>query len=626
MAFDEPIIVVLGPFGGGTSAVASVLHHLGVFMGTGFDWSYRPPHETWEDSRINQLCRKAFSVPGGKLQMNADSFQAELRSWADGHRRAARIAGCRPGVKQPLLCVAVDFIRDAWGPVMPVVVDRPFAKVVGSLNRLGWWTDEQERTESTAHLIATRDHALAGAATVRVNFEALRAAPADAIRRLADELGLEVTQTQVEAAVQSVVQPADMRDGDPYGLKLLLAKVERDPEDARSTSILAQIYFDSGDFVNARKWYARQIEMGGFVEEEIYVAMSRIAESMAQLGTPWPDVQDAYLRAWEFRPTRAEPLHAIARQYRADRRHRLGYLFAKRAAQIPLPEQDNEVFANVYGWQATDEQAICASWIGKHPEAFTLCRRLLARPDVPDNERQRIARNRDFSVPAMLEAASSYPDTVVASLVARPRDAAITVSLVAGPDHAATEQTLNSFLHCCTDVARVGRFLVLDVGLSAQDRTMLRERYGFLEFADPDPGDGPNTQLARIGDQIGGRFWLHLGQGWRFFAPENLVTRLTAVLDAETQVFQAGINFADAAKLTGTCATEQAVRRTPNAGRYVLTDVIASGPAIFDTARLDRASGIEGTHHDPIATLGQRAAAAGLQTATLDEVLCITAT
>ena len=68
------------------------------------------------------------------------------------------------------------------------------------------------------------------------------------------------------------------------------------------------------------------------------------------------------------------------------------------------------------------------------------------------------------------------------------------------------------------------------------------------------------------------------------------------------------------------------MRRAPDAGRYVLTDVVASGPAMFDTARLDRAGGVEGTDPDPIAELGRRAAAAGLQTASLDEVLCITAT
>ena len=225
----------------------------------------------------------------------------------------------------------------------------------------------------------------------------------------------------------------------------------------------------------------------------------------------------------------------------------------------------------------------------------------------------------------MSEAASPYPNILARSLISGPRDAEITVSLIAGPDHAATEQTLNSFLHCCTDVSRVGRFVMLDAGLSARDRAKLLERYGFLEFADPDPGDGTGVQLAQLREQIGGRFWLHLGQGWRFFAPENLITRLTAVLAAEPQVFQAGINFADAVKLTGACAAEQMVRRAPDAGRYVLTDVMASGPAMFDTARLDQAGGLE-DDPDPLAKLGQRAAAAALQTASLDEVLCINAT
>src|SRR5438270_4979924 len=108
----EPIIVVLGPFGGGTSAVAKVLHHLGVFMGTGFDWTYREPHDTWEESYLSRLCRRAFSEPAGCLQMDADSLRSQLRDWADGHRSAARNAGGRPGVKHPLLCVAVDFLRD----------------------------------------------------------------------------------------------------------------------------------------------------------------------------------------------------------------------------------------------------------------------------------------------------------------------------------------------------------------------------------------------------------------------------------------------------------------------------------------------------------------------------------
>jgi len=406
---------------------------------------------------------------------------------------------------------------------------------------------------------------------------------------------------------------------------LLLAEAEGHPEDARSVYSRAQSYFEQGDFVNARKWSTRRVEMGA-PDEEVYAAMWMIAESKATPSAPVLDVQDAYLQAWEFRPTRAEPLYAIANRYRLGRRYRLGYEFAQRATQIPLPQEDVMfVGADIYAWRATDEQAICGFYIGKQAEAFTLCRRLLARPDIPDQDRRRIAGNRDFSVPAMIEAASSYPDALVQRLVAGRGGTDVVVSLVAGPDQASTELTLNSFLHCCTDVAQVGRFLVLDAGLAAQDRAMLQQRYGFLEFVDPSPGDGVGAQLAHIREQIGGRFWLHLDQGWRFFAPENFITRLTAVLDAEAHVFQVGINLTDAVKLTGTCAAEQAVRRTPDAGRYVLAEVVASGPAMFDTTRLDQAGGLEDTDPDPLTALGRRAAAA-LHTATLDEVLCISAT
>jgi len=382
--------------------------------------------------------------------------------------------------------------------------------------------------------------------------------------------------------------------------EVLLAEVERDPENPRSVFYLAQSYFDARDFANARKWYARRTEMGGW-DEEVYYSLARLAESMSRLGEPWPDVLDAYLRAWEFRPTRAEPLHSIALRYRSDQRYQLGYLFAQHATQIPLPTQD-VLFLNaeVYHWRALDEQAVCASWINKQPESFALCRRLLARDDIPDDDRRRIAANRDVSAPPLIEAAAAYPDELARGLVVGPVDSEVTVTLVAGRDRGFAERTLNSFLRCCTDISRVGRFLVLDAGLSAEDRAALLERYRFLDFS----RCLPDAQLADYRGEIQGRFWLHLGEGWRFFATERFIGRLTAVFDAEPEIVQVGINFGDAAKLSGACASDSSLRRTDAAGRYVLTDTATTGPAMFDTARLEQA-------------------VTGWRTATLDEVLCV---
>jgi tetratricopeptide (TPR) repeat protein len=622
---DEPMIVVLGTIGGGTSAVASVLHHLGVFMGTEFGASYRELQQNWEEAEIGQLCRRAVNARSGQLQMERHAFQEKLRIWADGHRRAARTAGRRPGVKHPLLCAAIDLLDDAWGPIVPVVVDRPFAKVLATLKRLDWWPDEQDGVESTTHLLGARDLSLADTEKVHVDFEELRATPGPVIRRIADELGLEVTQDQLEAAADSIVGAASMpRDVDPFQrfIDQFLPAVERNPEDVRLLSLLAQVYFDSGDHANAHKWYSRLIEVGGSPDEETFLAMFRIAESMEKLGTPWHEVQDAYLLAWEFRPSRAEPLYCVARHHFIEKRYRLAYLLGEHAAEIPRPDGDMLLpYPDIYAWRAADLRAKSAFCLGEHAEAFTLWRQLLAFPDIPDGERQRIAATRDEAVPAMLEAASNYPDTLVRNSIAAPSrvrahhrqasDAEVTVTLIAGPDLVGTQQALNSFLNCCNDVSRVGRFLLIDAGLSAADREMLQALYEFLEFAGLGPEDAQGIQLAQVREQIHGRFWLHLDQNWRFFAPENLITRLTAVLDAEAEVFQVAVNLAGAITLTGASAPEDAVGRTPDAGRYVLLDGVASGPAMFDTARLDQAG---------------RRAAAGPQSASLDEVLCIAAT
>jgi len=119
---------------------------------------------------------------------------------------------------------------------------------------------------------------------------------------------------------------------------LLLAEIDRDPDDARSMFYLAQSCFDLGDFGAARRWYARRAEMSVW-DEETHCAMFRLAESKEFVDEPWPDVQDAYLRAWEFRPTRAELLQAIANHYRREARYQLGHLFATQATDIAVPEQ-----------------------------------------------------------------------------------------------------------------------------------------------------------------------------------------------------------------------------------------------------------------------------------------------
>jgi SAM-dependent methyltransferase/tetratricopeptide (TPR) repeat protein len=219
------------------------------------------------------------------------------------------------------------------------------------------------------------------------------------------------TEAQLEGDYHIHSRRLGSRNRDPQkyarDAAILQAEVDRHPDDARSVFYLAQSYRDAGAVAQARTWYERRAAMGGW-DEEVYCSLYQVANAMEQLGEPWPAVQDAYLRAWNHRPSRAEPLHAIACRHRMEERYPLGRLFARMAAEIPLPTNDKLfVHADVYTWRALDEQAVCASWLGRWDETFELSQRLLARNDIPEEDRTRIAANRDMALPHLRAAGSA---------------------------------------------------------------------------------------------------------------------------------------------------------------------------------------------------------------------------
>ena len=403
---------------------------------------------------------------------------------------------------------------------------------------------------------------------------------------------------------------------------LLLAEMERDPNDSRSAFYLAQSYFDLGDYANARRWYQRRSEMGDW-EEEVYYSLLRVGESMLHLEEPWPVIQDAFLRAYESRPTRAEALHAIACYYRRQNRFQLGRTFAKLAASIPVPDEDILfVWSGAHSWAARDEQAVCASNLGLHSEAFSIFRQLLTYDILGPEDRIRIAENRDFSVPAQLGIAAAYPAELIHALHPR-SDADVTVTVSCGPNLESAETTLNSVLNVCTDRSRISRLLVDDSELAEEQRSTLHLRYPLVQSLNAPSGESAAAKLRRISDRVETRFWLHIPAGWRFFAPERLLSRLAAVLDAEPDVVAVAVNFEDAKALTGRNAPETVAIRGADTGRYVLTTSVPHGPAMFDTGRLARIGGVDPAVGFVQTDLTERALAAGLRTASLDEVLSV---
>ena len=145
---------------------------------------------------------------------------------------------------------------------------------------------------------------------------------------------------------------------------LLARALQQNPSDARSAFYLAQTYAWLGRNQEAEAALKRRIAMGGWYEE-VYQSQMQLGLVLEALGRPWREVLETYLEAHATSPHRAEPLHAIAFHYNADKQHALCLLFARRGLEIPLPTQDRLfIDEEVYTWKLADLVGSSAFWVG----------------------------------------------------------------------------------------------------------------------------------------------------------------------------------------------------------------------------------------------------------------------
>lgn len=174
---------------------------------------------------------------------------------------------------------------------------------------------------------------------------------------------------------------------------LLEAEHARNPQDRRTVFYLAQSYFDHGNMPLAEHWYRKRSGMGGW-EEEVFYSKLRIALILEKQESSFSSVRSALLNAWEYRPTRAEPLYHLARLCRLEKAWHQAYLFATQAVATPLPEQDSLFVDNsVWLWRALDELSIAAYWVGRYSESKQLCEKLLSGGALPESQVERVKEN-----------------------------------------------------------------------------------------------------------------------------------------------------------------------------------------------------------------------------------------
>lgn len=161
---------------------------------------------------------------------------------------------------------------------------------------------------------------------------------------------------------------------------------------ARYSLYLAQSYRDCGEKERALELYLARGKLG-FWQEEVFVALYEAAKLMEALGRPDQEVIDAYLRAANAQPTRAEALHGATRFCRYKGKSEEGYQIGKRGLEIAPPSSGLFVETWIYDYGLLDEYAVNAYWSEHYHDCLEASLKALSGGKVPPDQAGRIFGN-----------------------------------------------------------------------------------------------------------------------------------------------------------------------------------------------------------------------------------------
>lgn len=177
---------------------------------------------------------------------------------------------------------------------------------------------------------------------------------------------------------------------------LLKTYLEKDANQPRKQFYAAQSAFDCQLYEIAEKEYIKRTELGNW-PEEIFYSWMRVGICREIMGRPIEEIADAYLKAFEIRPNRSEPLYNLSCAYRRFERPRNAFLIASQGLSLPALNEDILfVDHSVYQWGILDEIGTTAFYVGKYHMGLAACEKLLSEPYLPEVHRERVKNNRDI--------------------------------------------------------------------------------------------------------------------------------------------------------------------------------------------------------------------------------------
>jgi hypothetical protein len=175
--------------------------------------------------------------------------------------------------------------------------------------------------------------------------------------------------------------------------EVLKKAAEAEPNEPRYWFYLAQRLRGSGQYAEAIDAYQRRVDIDAGLQPERAYSMLMIGQCLEELRRPFPEVQAAYLKAFQMNPNRAEPLYALGCVHSVRGEHALAEIYAREAQRIQRPNDPLVADESVYAYRAVELLAGALAEQGKAGEARDLLEKLVVLPQLPREEHERVQEN-----------------------------------------------------------------------------------------------------------------------------------------------------------------------------------------------------------------------------------------
>ena len=166
-------------------------------------------------------------------------------------------------------------------------------------------------------------------------------------------------------------------------IEVLQKALLEDPNNPRHMFYLAQSYACNQDWEMASKTYLKRSQMQGW-NQEVYYSLYANGYMMERMGKDPYETIDAYAKAYQFRPSRVEPLFRVACLYFHCKQYALAKIIAKFGMEFPLSKDSMFVEPGLYQFGVRLLYADCCRALDEREEAIREYEKISRIKDVPD--------------------------------------------------------------------------------------------------------------------------------------------------------------------------------------------------------------------------------------------------